>query len=60
MQLRDVMTEATITETPAGKLRPAAERVWREQTASPLITTDGRLTGIITERDALRACRAGR
>ncbi len=55
MRVRDVMTEATITKTAADKLRSAAERTWREQTGSLLITTDGRLTGIITERDVLRA-----
>ncbi len=59
MQVRDVMTEATITETPADKLRSAAERMWREQTGSLLIITDGRLTGIITERDVLRAVALG-
>ena len=59
VQVRDVMTEATITETPADKLRTAAERMWREQTGSLLITTDGRLTGIITERDVLRAVALG-
>ena len=59
MQVRDVMTEATITETPTDKLRTAAERMWREQTGSLLITTDGRLTGIITERDVLRAVALG-
>jgi CBS domain-containing protein len=50
VQVRDVMTEATITETPADKLRSAA---------SLLIITDGRLTGIITERDVLRAVALG-
>lgn len=45
MQVRDVMTEATIIETPADKLRSAAERMWREQTGSLLIITDGWLTG---------------
>jgi CBS domain-containing protein len=59
VQVRDVMTEATITETPTDKLRTAAERMWREQTGSLLITTDGRLTGIITERDVLRAVALG-
>ncbi len=59
MQVRDVMTEATITETATDKLRTAAERMWREQTGSLLITTDGRLTGIITERDVLRAVALG-
>jgi CBS domain-containing protein len=59
VQVRDVMTEATITETPADKLRSGAERMWRERTGSLLITTDGRLTGIITERDVLRAVALG-
>src|SRR5450755_1965421 len=53
------MTDATITETPTDKLRAAAERMWRDQTGSLLITTDGRLTGIITERDVLRAVALG-
>jgi CBS domain-containing protein len=59
VQVRDVMTEATITEMPTDKLRSAAERMWREQTGSLLITADGRLTGIITERDVLRAVGLG-
>ena len=59
MQVRDVMAEATITETPADTLRPAAERMRREQTGSLLSTADGRLTGIITERDVLRAVALG-
>ena len=59
MQVRDVMTVAAITETPADKLRSGAGRMWREQTGSLLITTDGRLTGIITERDVLRAVAPG-
>jgi CBS domain-containing protein len=59
VQVRDVMTEATVTETPTDNLRTAAERMWREQTGSLLVTQDGRLTGIITERDVLRAVALG-
>ena len=59
MQVQDVMTQATITETPEDSLRSAAERMWRQQTGSLLITEDGRLTGIITERDVLRAVALG-
>ena len=59
MQVRDVMTEATITDTATDNLRMAAERMWREQTGSLLVTQDGRLTGIITERDVLRAVALG-
>jgi len=59
VQVQDVMTQATITETPEDSLRSAAERMWRQQTGSLLITEDGRLTGIITERDVLRAVALG-
>ena len=59
MQVRDVMTEATATESREDSLRLAAERMWRQQTGSLLVTEDGRLTGIITERDLLRAVALG-
>ena len=59
MQVRDVMTEATITESEADTLRAAAERMWRNQTGSLLVVDDDRLTGIITERDVLRAVALG-
>jgi CBS domain-containing protein len=53
------MTQATVTETASDTLRSAAERMWRQQTGSLLITDGGRLTGIITERDVLRAVALG-
>jgi CBS domain-containing protein len=59
VQVRDVMTQATVTETAADTLRSAAERMWHQQTGSLLITADGRLIGIITERDVLRAVALG-
>lgn len=59
MQVRDVMTEATVTESATDTLRAAAESMWRNQTGSLLVTDDGRLTGIITERDLLRAVALG-
>ncbi len=59
MQVRDVMTQATITESAQDSLRSAAERMWRQQTGSLLVTADGRLAGIITERDVLRAVALG-
>ncbi len=59
MQVRDVMTQATVTETPSDSLRSAAERMWRQQTGSLLIADQGQLTGIITERDLLRAVALG-
>ncbi|MGE5137509.1 MAG: CBS domain-containing protein [Gemmatimonadota bacterium] len=53
------MTEATVTESAADSLRSAAERMWRNQTGSLLIMEDGRLNGIITERDVLRVVALG-
>ncbi len=59
MQVQDVMTEASVTESATDSLRSAAERMWRQQTGSLLVTDGGRLVGIITERDVLRAVALG-
>ena len=59
MQVRDVMTEATITDASTDTLRSAAERMWRQQTGSLLVMDGDRLAGIITERDVLRAVALG-
>ena len=59
MHVSDVMTEASVTESAGDSLRAAAERMWHQQTGSLLVTEDGRLTGIITERDILRAVALG-
>jgi CBS domain-containing protein len=59
VQVRDVMTEPTVTESATDSLRAAAERMWRQQTGSLLVTDKGHLTGIITERDILRAVALG-
>jgi CBS domain-containing protein len=59
VQVRDVMTEPTVTESATDSLRAAAERMWRQQTGSLLVTDQGHLTGIITERDILRAVALG-
>ena len=59
MQVRDVMTEATVTETATDTLRSAAERMWRNQTGSLIVLAEGQLAGIITERDLLRAVALG-
>jgi CBS domain-containing protein len=59
VQVRDVMTPATVTESRTDSLRQAAARMWRQQTGSLLVTDKGRLAGIITERDLLRAVALG-
>jgi CBS domain-containing protein len=53
------MTEAAVTDSATDTLRSAAERMWREQTGSLLVMNSGRLAGIITERDLLRAVAFG-
>lgn len=59
MHVADVMTEASITESPTDNLRAAAERMWTQQTGSLLVMEDGKLVGILTERDVLRAVARG-
>ena len=59
MQVRDVMTDAPVTDSAADTLRSAAERMWRQQTGSLLVMESDRLAGIITERDLLRAVARG-
>jgi CBS domain-containing protein len=59
VQVRDVMTPATVTKSRAESLRAASAQMWREQTGSLLVTEGGRLVGIITERDVLRAVALG-
>ena len=59
MQVRDIMTQATVTESRHDSLRSAAECMWRQQTGSLIITEGGQLMGIITERDVLRAVALG-
>ncbi|HEY2505059.1 MAG TPA: CBS domain-containing protein [Streptosporangiaceae bacterium] len=59
MQVRDVMTDPSVTESAQGSLRSAAERMWRQQTGSLIIAAEGHISGIITERDVLRALALG-
>jgi len=59
VQVRDVMTEVTVTDSTTDTLRSAAERMWRQQTGSLLVMDSERLAGIITERDVLRAVALG-
>jgi signal-transduction protein with cAMP-binding, CBS, and nucleotidyltransferase domain len=59
VQVKDVMTAATVTESRYDSIRTAAERMWRQQTGSLLVTDGGQLLGIITERDLLRAVALG-
>jgi CBS domain-containing protein len=59
MEVRDVMTEAAVTDSPHDSLRSAASRMWRQQTGSLVVVGNSQLLGIITERDVLRAVALG-
>ncbi len=59
MQVADVMTAPSVTESPADSLRSAATSMWRKQTGSLLVMVDGRLAGIVTERDVMKAVARG-
>lgn len=53
-KIRDVITDQTILTTPADlSVREATRRMAATGVGSIMITDDGRLTGIFTERDAL-------
>jgi CBS domain-containing protein len=53
------MTRASVTESPADPLRAAANRMWSQQTGSLLVMDGGRLLGIVTERDVMKAVARG-
>jgi CBS domain-containing protein len=59
VQVADVMTNASVTDSPSDSLRSAAEMMWRQQTGSLLVMDDDRLLGIITERDVMKAIAQG-
>jgi CBS domain-containing protein len=59
VRVADVMTPASVTDSPADTLRSAAERMWRQQTGSLVVMDADQLVGIITERDLLKAIAQG-
>lgn len=59
MQVADVMTPVSVSDSPGQTLRAAAAQMWRAQTGSLLVIEHGRLLGIVTERDLLRAVAVG-
>src|SRR5665811_589460 len=59
MRVCDVMTKASVTETPTESLTQAATRMWTQQTGSLIVMDGPRLVGIITERDVMKAVARG-
>jgi CBS domain-containing protein len=59
VQVGEVMTVASVTDSPSDTLRSAAEMMWRQQTGSLLVMDGEQLIGIITERDVMKAIARG-
>ena len=59
MHVVDILTSASVTESPSDSLRSAAETMWRQQTGSLLVMDGEELQGIITERDVMKAVARG-
>jgi len=60
VRVADIMTNASVTESPSDSLRSAADTMWRQQTGSLLVMDGDELVGIITERDVMKAVAQGR
>lgn len=59
MNVSDVMTKASITESPSDTLKAAASLMWAQQTGSLVVMDGDDLIGIITERDILKGVARG-
>ncbi len=60
MHVADIMTSASVTDSPSDSLKSAAATMWRQQTGSLLVTEGEHLVGIVTERDIMKAVAQGR
>ena len=59
MQLREIMTTDVLDVEPAATLQAAAHEMKERKTSSAVITEDGYLIGILTERDIVKAVADG-
>jgi CBS domain-containing protein len=59
MKVADVMTNASVSESPSDTLKDAAIRMWQQQTGSLLVMDGDTLLGILTERDVMKAVAHG-
>ena len=51
-----LLRRAPVTATPATSIREGAERMCEEQVSALLLLEEGRLTGLVTDRDLRRRC----
>jgi len=59
MQVADVMTRASVVDSPSDSLRAAATLMWKQQTGSLLVMDGDEMLGILTERDVMKAAARG-
>lgn len=59
MKVADIMTNASVSESPSDTLKDAAIRMWQQQTGSLLVMDGDTLLGIVTERDVMKAVANG-
>lgn len=59
MTVASVMTEAVVSDAPDDSIAEAAAKMREQQTGSLVILEGGRLAGIFTERDLLKAIARG-
>jgi CBS domain-containing protein len=59
MQLREIMTTDVLDVEPATTLQEAAQAMKDRKASSVLVTEDGYLIGIVTERDIVKAVAEG-
>lgn len=59
MQVFEIMTTASVSDSPSDTLKAAAARMWSQQTGSLLVMDGDELLGIVTERDVMKAVARG-
>jgi CBS domain-containing protein len=59
MQLKEIMTSDVLDVEPADTLQAAAQSMKEQKRSSVLVTEDGYLIGILTERDMVKAVAEG-
>ena len=59
MNVADIMTKASITDSATDTVKAAASLMWAQQTGSLVVVDGDELLGIITERDVLKSVARG-